>query len=569
MTAVADLDGEVQGWLSAVLRKNPGASKRLRLAHPSAPAQPELRDIQQALARERGFDSWQALTAAVAAQSDARAPAKTPHEQRVADFLQLACWDHHIHGRDDHSWPEMAAGRLLRKHPEIARDSIYTAVVSSDVAAVERILAERPSLVNQKGGVRGWEPILYLCYGRLPIPAARDNAAAVARALLDRGANPNAYYMAGDALYGTLVGVAGEGEQEAPPHPAREALYQLLLDRGAELYDIQVLYNTHFRGDLLWWLELTYAHALKTGRKSDWDNPDWPMLDMGGYGSGARFLLETAIDKNDAALAEWALARGANPDPPPAPHRTFSKRSVYEDAVALGCTEIAALLVRHGAPARAPSLEGEEAFVSACLRLDRDLAAALAREHPEYLRSTTAIFAAAGRDRPDAIALLLELGVPVDLANNRNARALHEAACRNALAAAAFLLERGADANAREAKYDGTPLQGAAHFGHEPMIDLLTPHSRDIWYLTYLGKIDRLRQVLSEEPALAKSIRGGVTPLWWLPDDERLAVETVELFVAHGTDPAFVSENGTTGADFAERRGLDEAAASLRRAQKG
>jgi len=127
-------------------------------------------------------------------------------------------------------------------------------------------LKKHPVLVNEKGGPWNWEPILYLCYGRLPLDAARDNAVAIARLLLDRGADPNAYYMAGHALYGTLVGVAGEGEQEATPHPHREALYALLLECGAELYDIQVLYNSHFTGDILWWLRLTYTGAV--GRSS-------------------------------------------------------------------------------------------------------------------------------------------------------------------------------------------------------------------------------------------------------------------------------------------------------------
>ena len=63
-----------------------------------------------------------------------------------------------------------------------------------------------------------------------------------------------------------LVGVAGEGEQDSPPQPYARELFQLLLERGAEPFDIQVLYNTHFTGNVLWWLELVYAHTIKTGR---------------------------------------------------------------------------------------------------------------------------------------------------------------------------------------------------------------------------------------------------------------------------------------------------------------
>ncbi len=183
----------------------------------------------------------------------------------------------------------------------------------------------------------------------------------MAAALLDRGASPNAYYMAGDAVYSALTGVAGEGEQDALSHPRRDDLYSLLLERGADPFDIQVLYNTHFRGDVLWWLERTYAHTMNTGRAAEWAVSDWPMFDMGGYGSGARFLLWIAIEKNNLALARWVLEHGANPDPAPARDPRFSKRSVYQDAIAAGCQEIAALLVAHGAPVTELALNDEEA----------------------------------------------------------------------------------------------------------------------------------------------------------------------------------------------------------------
>ena len=203
--------------------------------------------------------------------------------------------------------------------PEAARDPEPTDVVpiaspaipSDEAASTPQGVGTRVIvLANQKGGVRNWEPLLYLTYARLPLASLRDNAVAIAQLLLDRGANPNAYYMAGHSVYGALVGIAGDGEQDAPPHPARDELYRLLLARGAEPYDIQVLYNTHFRGDVMWWLTLTWDYSVAAGRTGDWSDPDLPIFDMGGYGTGARFLLWLAIRKNSPALAEWLLARG-------------------------------------------------------------------------------------------------------------------------------------------------------------------------------------------------------------------------------------------------------------------
>ena len=115
----------------------------------------------------------------------------------ASKFLGFVCWDHLVHGRGDYRTTETAAMRLLDKHSGIPAASIYTAIVCGDLAAVERFLDKEPTLVNAKGGARGWEPLLYLCYARLPLASLRDNALAIARLLLDRGANPNAYYMAG------------------------------------------------------------------------------------------------------------------------------------------------------------------------------------------------------------------------------------------------------------------------------------------------------------------------------------------------------------------------------------
>jgi ankyrin repeat protein len=52
-------------WLKALRARDRDAESRLRRAHPSAPAAPGLRDVQHALARERGYESWIDLTRSV------------------------------------------------------------------------------------------------------------------------------------------------------------------------------------------------------------------------------------------------------------------------------------------------------------------------------------------------------------------------------------------------------------------------------------------------------------------------------------------------------------------------
>jgi len=486
------------------------------------------------------------------------------HAELVARFLEFACWDHHVHGKGDHRMYDCAAGRLLAQHPEIARDSLYTAVVCGDLEEVERILSERPEAACEPGGSRGWTPILYLCYARFSHSSTIDNALAIARALLDRGANPNDFYMAGDASYTALVGVAGEGEQGSPRQPKAAALFQLLLERGANPFDIQVLYNTHFSGDMLWWLKLIYAHTIESERKTAWDDPDWPMLDMGGYGSGARFLLRVAVDKNDLQLAQWLLEHGANPNAAPARDARLPKCSLYEEAFTQGFDEMAELLVRHGATPGTPALTGEEAFVAACFRLDRQGVQTQLEQHPEYLQSHKAMFAAARRNRVDVVELLLDLGVPLEVHDDHNTHTLHHAASNNALKVAALLIERGAEIDPRETCWNATPIGWAAHGDRLEMIDFLSQYSRNVWTLAFRGYVDRLREVLAAESELAKSVSSdGITPLWWLPDDEAKALEIVDMLIAHGANPSSRSKTGSTAKDWALKRGMLEVAAKL------
>jgi len=361
-----------------------------------------------------------------------------------------------------------------------------------------------------------------------------------------------------------LCGAAGEGEQDSPRQPYAAELFELFLERGAEPFDIQVLYNTHFSGEVLWWLELVYTHTIDTPHGKAWTDPDWKMLDMGGYGSGARFVLWTALKKHDLTLAEWALTRGANPNAGPPRAKSLPQGSLYESAIRAGQTEIAELLAKYGAVRSAPRLTGEDAFVFSCLHLDRASIEAQIAAHPEYLRSTGALFEAAERDRPDVIALLIELGVPADIRDSRNTSALHHAAGANALRAAAFLIEQGVEIDPVESNWGGTPMGWAAHGDRREMMDVLSRHTRAVWALCFNGYVDRLEEVVREDPSRATGLDDdGNTLLWWLPDDEEKAMRAVDVLLTAGVDPARTNKNGSTAADWARRRGMMEIAARL------
>lgn len=584
-SSLESLRKEAKRWLKALRANVEDARVRFVKALPDSSGIPTLRDVQHALAMEYGFSGWTALKNGLAGRS----VDPTLNIDWVERFFEVACPDHHVRGPSDHVRARHAAMRILDRYPEIATANFYTEIVCGNLAAVRRVLAVRPAAASAKSGTatpdrygvggegdqfkdigpKGWEPLLYLCFTRLPLAAVTDNAVAIAEALLDSAANPNAFFMAGDSHYTPLVGAIGEGEEDRPPHPRRNELARLLMERGANPYDNQVIYNIHFHGDVLWFLALSYEFSVKAGKKADWDDPSWSMLAMGGYGNGARWHLELAINNNDLELAEWALTHGADPNAPPAPARHLSQESLHALAMRHGLIRIADLLVRHGATPSDVKPRGVEAFTAAAMRRDRVEATALLAEHPEYLQASEPMFVAAKLDRVDVAEFLLDLGVSPDVESPQKERPLHIAAYENSARVGRLLLERGAAVDPIGANYENTPLGAATYCQSRDMIELLGEVSNDIWELTVIGNVERLRELFRARPELSRTAGGGHTLLMWLPDDDDRAMELTKLLLSLGADPSVRNEEGQTAADRAERRGMFEIAQLLRSAEAG
>jgi len=312
-------------------------------------------------------------------------------------------------------------------------------------------------------------------------------------------------------------------------------------------------------------IKLIYEASVRAGRQADWKDTSWSMINMGGLGSGARYLLNIAVTKNDLELAEWLLTHGASPNAAPPQHSKGSGRSLYQEAMRHGFTKMAELLERCGATPSAPEpLAGEQAFTGACLRLDHEAVSSYLAEHPEYLRSPAAMFEAVSRDRVDVVEFLIDLGVSIEIEDEYKQRPLHIAASNNSLRVAALLIERGAEIDPVESNWGATPL-GFANYGQKTaMIELLGRVSSNVWELTSCGQVERLRDLLSAQPALAKAGGENNTLLMWLPDDEAQAMEVAKLLLASGADPTIRNKEGMTAADCAEKRGLYAAAELLR-----
>lgn len=561
------IDGDRGDVVERILDRDPEAIDRPFKAYASCPVQehswwPAPDEIPLRWAEAQGKENARrALLERGAALRQAKDVARA---ERIVAFLRAACWDHQVHGKRDHRLQDRLAQRLLAEDPGLAEADLFTAIVCGNLAAVERFLAARPEAAAERGGGRDWTPLLTLCYTRFGHAPTRENAVAIARKLLDLGADPNDFYMAMDASYTALVGVAGEGEQDAPRQPYAAELFDLLLERGAAPFDIQVLYNTHFSGEVLWWLELVHARTAGTLRGVVWNDPAWPMFDMGGYGSGARFLLEIALKKRDLELAEWLLAHGAGANAAPARDWRFSKRSLYQEARLQGFDAMAELLLRYGAAPEMPELSDRQKLLAAALRLDRAEIADLFARNPGLQAIPDAMFAAAEREMPEVAALLLDLGVSTEVRDGNDERPLHRAAFSGSLAVARLLVERGAEIDPRERRFGGTPLGWASHSDRGEMIAFLGRHSRDFRTLCFTGRVDRVRELLAEDASLAtQPAADGTAPLFWLPDDEEKAIAIAEALLAHGADRALLDREGRSAAEAARRRGLAVLAARL------
>ncbi len=536
-STLESLKKEAKAWLKALRAGDPAARDRLLAVLPDSPADPGLRHVQLALAREHGLPGWAALRETL----DDLALALRSHAELADLLLQSAKpWD------SDKPGAARIFARISARMPGLSRHSLHAAALFGDLDEVKRRLALEPAAASQKGGPLDWEPLQYLAYGRLP--GAETHAVEIARLLLENGADPNVNFDDGWSNPFTLLnGVIGQGEQGRSEHPLAMELAVLFLDAGKDGFDTQVNYDTSLGPDETKWLDLLWSRS---------DPAKWQKkIYARERASTLDYLLGNAVDRRHLRRAQWLLDHGADPNGT----HGYSLEPVMLHAQLYGGGEMAALLERHGG--RPKPLKGEEAFMAACLSSDLDEMRRLAAENPVLALHPHPLIEAAQRDLDDVAALLLELGMPVDRGQQDGKRALHWCGQCGSVTVARRLIAAGADIDARGTKYQGTALGFAIHFKQQAMIDLLAPLSRDIFGLTNAGKLDRLAEVLRADPSLvAARDPHGAGAFFSLPDDEDLAAEAAELLLALGADPRRADKAGETPAQAARKRGLDDAA---------
>ena len=444
----------------------------------------KLADAQLTLARHYGFVSWPRLRRHVGLVNRLT---RSPHEQatggplidddaRADELLRLACLNY---GADSRARWERSR-RLVADHPQLSRRSLFTAAAVGDVAAAGEILARDAAAASVEGGPFRWPPLLYLTYSRFELPgdtagAGRD-AVAVARKLLEHGADPNAGFL-WDGLpspFTALTGVFGRGEQAAPPHRDELTLARVLLEAGAEANDSQTIYNRG-AGDIARddtdFLELLLDFGLGRG-----DGGPWHRMLSPAHQTPVEIAAEALQHAAESGLVQRArllLSRGADPNEP-GTHPGYRGRSPYAGAVLHGNLEVAAMLAAVGADTSGVDVFGR--FVGACLAGDGAAVDDALGRDPGLLDRARAergdlVARATEMERPAAIELLVALGFDVNARHRTTA--LHEAAWRGNVAIVTLLVGLGADPTIVDAEHDSTPRGWAAHGGHTAVVELL------------------------------------------------------------------------------------------------
>jgi hypothetical protein len=431
-----------------------------------------LADAQLALARRYRFASWARLRRQVEL---VRRLSRSPHEQpvggdlpddaaRADELLRLACLNY---GADDPDrWRRAAA--LLADHPALAGASIHTAAATGDVAEATAILAADPEAARREGGPFGWVPLLYVAYSRIEPAGAGQDFVAVARLLLDHGADPDAGYL-WEGLrspFTVLTGVFGGGEQGAPPHRDELALARLLLDAGAEPNDSQTAYNRGPGGiaeDDTEFLELLLDHGLGRGDGGPWRRRLGAEHETPA--DVAARLLHHAAEAGLVDRARLLLARGVDPNVRDR-HPLYHGRTPYEGAVLHGNAEIAALLAEAGADTS--GLDPLTGVVGALLAGDAAAVELAVAAEPGVLDRVRAerpglVAVAADLRRPAAVELLVARGFDVNHLDRTTA--LHNAAWLGDLPIVELLVALGADPSITDPTYDATPAGWAEHGG--------------------------------------------------------------------------------------------------------
>lgn len=537
------------------------ALARIRTAHPKYSAKsdqqlrgvkPRLADCQLVLAREAGFPSWAQLKVAV----------ESADRSLPDQFVEMACLcydDPHFDFRTFHA----RAHEMLKQHPWLAGASIWAAATAGNARAVKMWLDADATLVSRPGP-HGWVPLICACYSRVMPLNARHSTMEVARLLLDRGADPNAFTMKGNtderldqtphrftALAG-LFGGGSTGMANQPSHPHWRELAELLLERGANPADEVALEIPQGPITRLK-LELLLRHGLT------------PQA-LGARGTSLMgTALSRALHAGNEECVKLLLAHKARVDEP------FRGKTPWEIAMERGHVEMAHWLEDAGAPAG--QINEVQQFVALCMAGDEPGVRALLERFPDLPSRVpkSMVQKAAHSGRLQAVKLVLDLGFDPNFMDE--VTALHNAAGRGNEEIARLLMSRGASPAIREPFYDGTPVEWADFFDVRHMRDLfLNEGPICLFDALDFDRLDRVPDILGRDPdalerPFAKCLSRQPRPNDWMTPLVRMVdrgqTEAVKVLLAHGADARALHPDGRSLLQVARDKGFQDIARFL------
>ena len=438
---------QAKALLKAARSGDPEALQRIS-RHSLDGKAPTLHDVQLTIAREQGFRSWPRFRAfLIQSRLDFSGP--------VNSFIEAALSD----------WKQ--AENMLAERPDIATADLYTALVAGDLGRVEEAFKENPQAASVKGGPRGWEPLLYVCFSRFASKKSSraDRLVKSAEMLLRHGANPNAFYVDEhwpDWPLPCLYGATGLNNNPA--------LAEVLLKAGANPNDSESLYHSTEHPDLE-----CVRLLLHYGASANNTNVLKHMLDHEDP-QGVQLLLAAGADTNaingrgetalhwavwrgrSAAILEMLLDSGANIDA-----RRTDGRTAYALAIQSGQTDTATVLSKRGA---STDISAFDRFMGACQTTRPEELERLLAEAPDVIRS-----AEVERLVPDltishrtaAVRSLLAAGAPVDGRGELGGTALHWACWKGYADLVNLLLDHGASLTVEDHQFHGIPAGWFAH----------------------------------------------------------------------------------------------------------
>ena len=472
MSTLDNLRKAAKRWLKALRAGDAEAIARMRRACPNAPAQPGLRDVQHALARELGFESWIALL------QTHHTSGLDAHAQLTQDLLET------FHGGDTaalerlrrrygraFTLDELRAGvrRRLDSVPEAERPAGAFALQHArllvareygcdDWAALEQSMAspdahaasaDAPSAALEPLDVtvRMIQPVeiranlpVKLRQGALTttsdvwrmLSACREGDCARVHALLDRCP----HLVLCDYNYMSPLHLAvreghlplvrdlvakGAANPNYVTYPYRETLTTVALDRGY--------------GEIARVLEDAYTTADRTRPE---DEGGEILYDMDDGQRRFQKLLNTPAVGEIETLLQQRQALAKNP-------LAFWGEGVLMMSAKRGHRGIIELLMRYGA--RVPDVSKWGAWY--------------------YLWDY------------DVAAFLLETGMDPNHTNCHHTSVLHDMAYKGDTRKAALLLDHGADIDAIDEEFRSSPLGLAARWGHREMVAQLLARGAD------------------------------------------------------------------------------------------